>query len=218
MTTNSETKLSMKLLIDTKARKVVFAEAEKKCVDFLFHILSLPVGSVVRLLKEKGMNGCLSNLYNSIENLNETYLLSNVQAKDILLKPRSSVGISSVPYRLLNDGTVEKIFYKCSSSSSTKCSYSSHYVTDGPSAVCPNCRNSMSAKFQYVAPPIVEEAVAAIGVTITGFDKLNVKDAAVLQEKVVNIGVEEALKFLKASFESKTVLTSVFLSHVKAEK
>uniref|UniRef100_A0A3Q7HU03 DUF674 domain-containing protein n=1 Tax=Solanum lycopersicum TaxID=4081 RepID=A0A3Q7HU03_SOLLC len=42
----SENKLSMKLLIDTKAKKVVFAEVEKDFVDFLFHILSLPVGRV----------------------------------------------------------------------------------------------------------------------------------------------------------------------------
>lgn len=67
----SENKLSMKLLIDTKAKKVVFAEVEKDFVDFLFHILSLPVG---RVSKQKGMNGCLLNLYQSVQNLNDTYM------------------------------------------------------------------------------------------------------------------------------------------------
>ncbi|KAK6787667.1 hypothetical protein RDI58_016192 [Solanum bulbocastanum] len=79
----AETKLNMKLLIDTKANKVLFAEVGKDCVDFLFHILSLPVGSVTKLLKEKGMVGCLSNLYQSVENLNDSYLKS----MDIILKP-----------------------------------------------------------------------------------------------------------------------------------
>jgi len=69
---------------------------------------------------------------------------------------------------------------------------------------------------KYVAPPIVKGAAAAKGglvkeavtfmvmddlvvkptsaiSSITSFDKLNVKDAGVLQEKVVNIGVEEVL-------------------------
>ncbi|KAH0706596.1 hypothetical protein KY285_011114 [Solanum tuberosum] len=40
MATTCDTKLSMKLLIDTKTDKVLFAEADKDCVDFLFHILS----------------------------------------------------------------------------------------------------------------------------------------------------------------------------------
>ncbi|KAM3307874.1 hypothetical protein P3S67_009618 [Capsicum chacoense] len=97
MTTTSDTKLSMKLLIDTNAGKLLFAEAEKDCVDFLFQILSLPAGTVIRLLKEKGMCGSLPNLYESVENLKDTYIQSN-QCKDILLKPKSSVGISSVPF------------------------------------------------------------------------------------------------------------------------
>ncbi|KAH0749643.1 hypothetical protein KY290_028875 [Solanum tuberosum] len=89
----------MKLLIDNKAGKVLFAEAEKDCVDFLFHILSLPVVIVVSFLKEKGMNWCLHNLYQSVQNLNDTCMKSN-EAKNILLKPKSSIEIiSSVPKR-----------------------------------------------------------------------------------------------------------------------
>ncbi|THG00362.1 hypothetical protein TEA_000552 [Camellia sinensis var. sinensis] len=41
----SSSKVSLKLLIDTKAHKVLFAEAGKDFVDFLFNILSLPVGT-----------------------------------------------------------------------------------------------------------------------------------------------------------------------------
>ncbi|XP_019257909.1 PREDICTED: uncharacterized protein LOC109236152 [Nicotiana attenuata] len=111
----SETKLSMKLLIDTKAGKVLFAEAEKDCVDFLFHILTLPVGTVTKLLKEKGMSGSLTNLYGSVENLKDAYIQSN-QCKDILLKPKSSVGIASVPFLLLNDVPTQRTFYGCSNS------------------------------------------------------------------------------------------------------
>ena len=38
----SDSKVSMKLSIDTQGKRVLFAEAGKDCVDFLFHILSLP--------------------------------------------------------------------------------------------------------------------------------------------------------------------------------
>ncbi|XP_016466347.2 uncharacterized protein LOC107789093 [Nicotiana tabacum] len=238
MTTSEETKLSMKLLIDTTARKVLFAEAEKDCVDFLFHILSLPVGTVTKLLKEKEMKcGCLPNLYASVENLNDKYIQSN-QCKDILLEPKSSAGnITSVPFLLLNDVlTSQKTFYCCSNSSA-------HFtVSDDPSALCPTCRCAMSRNLTYVAPPDSNEAKAAATggfvkdvmtymvtddlvvkpmstiSSIALLNKFSVRDIAVLQEEVVSFGMEEALELLKASFESKTVLTSVFMSRIKMEK
>ncbi|CAL8126399.1 unnamed protein product [Prunus armeniaca] len=52
-TTNSAT-VSLKLLIDTKSNKVLFAEASKEVVDFLFTLLSLHVATVTRLLLSNG--------------------------------------------------------------------------------------------------------------------------------------------------------------------
>ncbi|KAK8495594.1 hypothetical protein V6N12_002097 [Hibiscus sabdariffa] len=80
------TTVSLRLLIDSKSRRVLFAEADKDFVDFLFNILSLSVGTVTRLLTEKGMVGSLGNLSGSIENLGDTYMQS-AATKDILLKP-----------------------------------------------------------------------------------------------------------------------------------
>ncbi|MCD7458018.1 hypothetical protein HAX54_036951 [Datura stramonium] len=233
MGTTADTKLSMKLLIDAKAGKVLFAEAEKDCVDFLFHILSLPVATVISLLKEKGMIGCLHNLYESVENLDDTYIQSNL-GKDMLLKPKSPVGISSGPLLLLKDVPFQTSLYKCDSSCSS-------YATDDPTAICPSCGRHMSRGLQYVAPP-AKAAVAATGgfvkgvvtymvmddlvvkpmstiSSITLLNKFNVKDVGVLHEEFVTFGMEEALKLLKSSFESKTaVLTSVFMSRGKEEK
>lgn len=48
-----ETKVSLKLLVDTEGKKVLFAEASKDFVDFLFHIMELPLGTVVKLVKVK---------------------------------------------------------------------------------------------------------------------------------------------------------------------
>ncbi|CAL2234290.1 unnamed protein product [Prunus armeniaca] len=68
-------------------KKVLFAEASKDFVDFLFTLLSLPIGTVIRLLSRKHMVGCLGKLYDSLENLNDTYLQPNLN-KDVLLKPK----------------------------------------------------------------------------------------------------------------------------------
>ncbi|KAM3307890.1 putative protein isoform X1 [Capsicum chacoense] len=230
--TTSETKLRMKLLVDTKAKRVLFAEADKSCVDFLFHILSLPVATVIRLIKEKGMSyGCLPELYDSVENLDDTY----IQSKDLLLKPKSSVtGISSIPFLSISDvPATQKTIYGCSSSYSY--SQCGACYSDSSNARCTHCRNSLSRMLTYVAPPGASEAVAAPKgfvkdvvtymvmdnlvvkpmstiSSITLLNKFNVKDVGFLQEVEVNFGMEEALKLLKASFESKTVLTSVFMS------
>jgi hypothetical protein len=85
---STSTKVSMKLLIDTKNEKGLFAEASKVVVDFLFNLLCLPISTVVKLLSANGMVGSLGNLYKSVENLNQNYMLHD-QTKDVLLNPRA---------------------------------------------------------------------------------------------------------------------------------
>jgi hypothetical protein len=46
----SSPKLTLKLLVDTKEQRVLYAEARKDVVDFLFSLLTLPVGTVVKIL------------------------------------------------------------------------------------------------------------------------------------------------------------------------
>ena len=58
-----ETNVSLKLLIDTESKRVLFAEAGKDFIDFLFHILALPVGTFIPLLKKQGMVGSLGSIY-----------------------------------------------------------------------------------------------------------------------------------------------------------
>ncbi|KAL3620106.1 hypothetical protein CASFOL_035018 [Castilleja foliolosa] len=148
---SSESTVSLKLLIDTKGKRVLFAEAGKDFVDFLFCILSLPIGTIINLLKKQQLVGSLANLYQSIENLHDSYLQPN-QTKDTLLKPVSPVS-GFVPLLALNEAppsTVKK-FYRCT------CSQFSVYVTDDQRAVCPNCKKKMTTYMAYVAPPLGDE-------------------------------------------------------------
>ena len=62
------TNMSLKLLIDTESQRVLFAEADKEFIDFLFHILRLPLGIIIPLLEKQGMVGSFGNIYKSIEN------------------------------------------------------------------------------------------------------------------------------------------------------
>nr|TKS16854.1 hypothetical protein D5086_0000016850 [Populus alba] len=78
--------MSLKVLIDSKHNKVVFAEAGKDFVDFLLNLLALPLGTVIQLLTKSTMIGCIASLYGSLEKLDESYLQPN-QNWDSILKP-----------------------------------------------------------------------------------------------------------------------------------
>ncbi|XP_024315953.1 uncharacterized protein LOC112268529, partial [Brachypodium distachyon] len=77
---------SLKLLVDSKSQRVLFAEAGKDVVDFLFSLLTLPVGTVVKLLTADCMVGCVGNIYGSVEKLDATYVQRGA-TKDALLRP-----------------------------------------------------------------------------------------------------------------------------------
>ncbi|XP_057778385.1 uncharacterized protein LOC130997143 [Salvia miltiorrhiza] len=221
----SDSKVSKKLLIDTKGKRVLFAEAGKDCVDFLFHILTLPVATIITLLKTQGMVGSLPNLFQSLETLNDTFIQPN-QKKDTYLKPISPVSSSSsVPLLASTAAQIQKNFYRCT------CNY--NRVSDDPRATCPSCHRALSTTVTYVAPPAVVEAWEDGGLvkgvvtymvmddleikpmstisSITMLNKFNVKDVGALEEKVVYLGMDEAVKLLKTSLQSNKVLTDVFL-------
>lgn len=76
--TSGETKFTLRLVVDEEKKKVVFAEACRDFVDVLFSLLTLPMGSIVRLLKEHRKSqtvtvGCFSNLYRSVVDLGIHY-------------------------------------------------------------------------------------------------------------------------------------------------
>ncbi|KAF5200418.1 hypothetical protein FRX31_009990 [Thalictrum thalictroides] len=82
--TVTDKELSIKLLIDSKANKILFAEAEKKFIDFLFGLLAMPLGTVIELITEENMMGSMGNLYKSVKNISEIHILGK---NSILLKP-----------------------------------------------------------------------------------------------------------------------------------
>ena len=204
----AEKKVSLKLLVDTNAQKVLFAEAGKEFVDFLFHIFSLPLGTVVNLVTRKGMVGCLGDLSQSIEALNSDCLQPNV-TKDSVLKP--AMGTSGVAVRLplmllSNVGNVARDFYRCSSQFCKGCE---NYVTDFSGTLCPRCKGQMSTPVSYVVPAEGSGGGYVTGVVsymvmdnlevkpmstisgITFISKFNVKDVNCLAEKEVRVGLTE---------------------------
>ncbi|KAF7811358.1 DUF674 family protein [Senna tora] len=235
---SSTSKVSLKLLIDTKGERVLFAEASKDFIDFLFNLLRLPIGTIIRLLTKNGMVGSLGKLYESIENLNDTYLLNPSQDKESLLKPITLATNSTLllPPASNDDDDEEDGFdpsklYMCAN----RCNY---YVAHAVNTVCPNCKNKMVNKVAYVgkkAPEVAhsgnKEGFVKGVVTYMVMDdlevqpmstissiallhKYGVKEVGAVQERVVELGMQEGIKLLKASLLSRKVLTTVFLKNM----
>ncbi|KAI3748687.1 hypothetical protein L6452_11946 [Arctium lappa] len=225
---SSSSKISLKLLIDSKNKKVLFAEANKEFVDFLFHIFSLPVGTVIRLLKKNSMVGSLGNIYDSIENLSDTYMQPS-QSKDSILNPKIVNNGAHVPLLLPDNGDdvpMARKFYSCNS----RC-----YVGDDSTVVCPQCNTLMTNELPYVAgggaarlaaegggfvkgvvtymvmDDLVVKPMSTIS-SITMLNRFNVKEVGGLEEKMVSLEMKEGLMLLRSSLQTKNVLTTVFLA------
>uniref|UniRef100_A0A2P2JET1 Uncharacterized protein LOC103948371 n=1 Tax=Rhizophora mucronata TaxID=61149 RepID=A0A2P2JET1_RHIMU len=228
----NKSNMSLKLLIETKGHKVLFAEAGKDFVDFLFSLLRMPIGTVIRLLTKHGMVGCLGHLYQSIEELSDTYIQSS-QNKDVVLKPEAPL-CTDVPLLLLpssSDESPDHKFFGCSS-------HYHRYVASSPNAVCPGCRSKMDELVTYVSSVAgVQEAPFNEGgfvkgvvtymvmdnlevkpmstiSSITLLNKFNVENLGSLEERVVEFDMTLGLKLLEISLHSEAVLTTLFLGEI----
>ncbi|GLJ10613.1 hypothetical protein SUGI_0131820 [Cryptomeria japonica] len=101
--------MNVRFLINTRTRRIIYAEAGKEFVDFLFSFLSMPVGYVLKLLytlTSKRNVGSVSNLYDSIEKLPSQYMSTD---KSPLLDPEIIIKNSHNSPRI-EDGS----YYVCS--------------------------------------------------------------------------------------------------------
>ncbi|KAL6847928.1 hypothetical protein ACP4OV_022056 [Aristida adscensionis] len=236
--TTTTASLSVKLLIDSKAKRVLFAEAGKDVVDFL-SLLALPLAADVNLVGKDAMAGCVGNLYASVERLDSTYVQPGA-AKDALLRPAvlsPAAGGSILRLPAPPSPAQPTTFYRCTNTYSSDCRT---YVTDVRGKECPRCRNSMTTPAQYLSPAasgsggqaaqtpargfvqgivtytVMDDLTVKPMSTISSITLLNtfaVRDIGDLQERTVQLGCNE---ILKASLQSKTVLTDVFVRKNKA--
>jgi hypothetical protein len=161
MATTSTVALSMKLLVDRKAQRVLFAEAGKEAVDFLFSLVALPVATAVKLVGTDAMVGSVGNLYASIDKLDTTYVQPGA-AKDALLRPtvvcpaaagttiRSSLLRLPEPPPPPPPGQQPKTLYRCANTASYSSSCRA-YVADAYGKACPSCYSSMTTEVQYLS-------------------------------------------------------------------
>ncbi|KAL5817104.1 hypothetical protein ACOSQ3_025482 [Xanthoceras sorbifolium] len=226
--------ISLKALVDKDNNRVIFAEANEDFVDVLLSFLTMPMGTIIRLIRSKSPTlgiGCMNNLYESIENL-DVKRLQTEACKTMLLYPRNATAAECRRLKLKIDDDVEESrkYYLCHTHDCVLCSYKllSQY-RDG-FCVCGGYmarkiyltekEHKERAKGVFVKGPtclIVSDELeimpASIEASLSLFSKLGVVDGTTTEECNLNIGIDEVLTLLKCSLVSKTPLTETLLKY-----
>ena len=148
--TKATPEMNLKLLINKKDNKVVFAEAEKDFIDFLFNLLTLPIGTITGFLPKEI---CLGGLHESMKKLEEAYLQPNQS-------PDSPLKLNTPAYAILP-------FFNPSSSRSYGhvLGLVTYMVTDDLSITPMSLTETMALfkKYNIEEVGVLEEKVVAIG-------------------------------------------------------
>jgi len=201
--------VSLKVLVDKEKNKVVFAEAGKDFVDVLLSFLTLPLGTIARLVaKESNLQplkvGSLSTLYESVSHLEEK-LLWTQRCKEMLLQPRNSMEDYCQEPKLNIDDTEPKTYYFCENL--YLCSIKPGLVSTFSNQRC-GCGKLMNRKWRSLGKlssenGFVKESASFLvcddlyimpnvfGASVDLFLKLAVEDMETLEEHVVDITKKE---------------------------
>ncbi|CAI9779246.1 unnamed protein product [Fraxinus pennsylvanica] len=121
---NIKPTIPLKLLVDEKKTRVLAAEATSDFVNVLLSFLSLPLGTVVRVLENHpGSIGCMNNLYQSIGQLSADNFCTEA-CKSILLSPRNPHSLVCKNLKLNIDDTSNRKSFDCNN---RNCRMWSHY-------------------------------------------------------------------------------------------
>uniref|UniRef100_A0A6N2MVA1 Uncharacterized protein n=1 Tax=Salix viminalis TaxID=40686 RepID=A0A6N2MVA1_SALVM len=203
----------------------------------IFTKATLQLVYFAKLLTKSAMTGCVANLYESLEKLDESYLQPN-QNKDSLLKPTVAAQVTDPNFLLpdTNRKPEDQKLYYCSrhpgsvshtrNSVCSRCSsdgYGSSYhldkevkfavTSDSTSTDTPTSDQGGYVKGLVTYTVTDDLSVSPMSmVSVVGLlNRFNIKDFGVLKEKVVEFGIDEGIELLKASLFSKDALTAVFL-------
>ncbi|CAN6225321.1 unnamed protein product [Urochloa humidicola] len=150
----------LKLLVDKRSRRVLYAEARKDAVDFLIGLLRVPAGLAARALAAHGERapGSLGSLYAGARGLDDAFFASAAPPdRDALLSP----ALPSAAAALLLAGVDGALgaapppspppprrYFRCAAYTSP-CRGNPTNLTDVAGAPCPACRQPMTVEMRW---------------------------------------------------------------------
>ncbi|TVU15917.1 hypothetical protein EJB05_39460, partial [Eragrostis curvula] len=223
-------KIQVKFLVDKEKRKVVFAESGKEFVDVLLSFLTLPLGTIVRLLGKESSLGCFDELYKSVETLDASHFQTKA-CKHMLLHPRSAAGRLQEDPVVRTDETNHRNIWVCGQK---ECFSDMFYYSSVPDVPCWQCGKSMdllwSWNWQKIGGGTQDDgAFVRGGMTYATTDNLQIvpantdnlmyllrdleiENVTMLEEQTIELGLDEVKSLLKRSLLSDQPLTGVIFN------
>ncbi|KAH7667757.1 hypothetical protein IHE45_12G080500 [Dioscorea alata] len=221
-----EKKLTLKLLINKESGRVVFAECGKDFVEILLSFLTLPLGTVIRLLDKQSSLGCMDALYENVEKL-DLKCLQTEACKSMLLCPRSVAERHCKHLKIKVDNLDPKRLYLCLK---WDCVARVHKLFSSVAdARCPCgspmdkfallCKKEASGdggfvrgeRARFLVSDDLHVSLASMASSLSLLQEFGIQDVSLLQEREVSVGRPEILRLLKASLISRTPLSNVFM-------
>ncbi|KAM0999324.1 hypothetical protein ACFX13_006203 [Malus domestica] len=246
-TKNTNGNISVKLIVSKSKKMVSYAEVGEDFVNLLLGFLTIPLGFIVNKVRDCSLKGCISQLFKSVQDLDNRYMKSNYH-KEILLSPKLAPGVCHDNHLL---GTEEATFYyECNrgllyTDKTLIASLSASRISAGFPPSRSSFRSSAvesSIKSMKVMGPksyqdqekggqgqgflepamftVTDDLIIRPISLIFGLSLLNELKvpSTDIEVKIVHVGKEEALRLLVASFVCDSALTNVFIREPKQEQ
>ncbi|CAN6696076.1 unnamed protein product [Malus baccata var. baccata] len=194
--------VSLKALIDTGSKKVIFVESNSDFIDVLFSFLTMPMGRIVTLARKSLVPveiGCMRKLYQSIEKINVHDFRSNV-CRDMLLLPCNAADCQCKNLKLKIDNGRLTRYFLC---------YDKRFLSYYGDIPCPSCTCPLTREIHLPVDNtqaggvfvkgrsrlIITDDLQVISpvsaASICLFSKLGVTDSKTTEELTFNMGVLE---------------------------
>ncbi|OEL23144.1 hypothetical protein BAE44_0015838 [Dichanthelium oligosanthes] len=218
-------KIRVKFLVDREKNKVVFAESGKEFVDVLLSFLTLPLGTIVRLLGKESSLGCFDELYKSVESLDASHFQTKA-CRNMLLRPLSAAGTLYEDLVVRIDDTNHRRIWVCSQ---RECFTDTFYYSSVPDVPCQQRGRSLDLSWYWLdrGGGVKDDGVFVRGgISYATTDNLQVvpadtdnlmfvlrgmgiEDVTMLEEKTLEFGLEEIKILLKQMLKSDKPLTDL---------
>ncbi|KAM0919488.1 hypothetical protein ACQ4PT_008196 [Festuca glaucescens] len=220
MSRDGESTVAVKLFIDKEKKRVLFAESDQDFVDVLFSFLTLPLGTIVRLLGKQSQVGCLDELYKSVENLSEDHFQTK-PCKTMLLYPRNAAGVHLDRLEVKVDGIDQTWFFACS--------HHMGYFSSVPDVSCPFCTTMdksirelseedtareifAKSRTKFIITDDLQIAPSSTSLMFTLMDKLGLQEQGNIEEVVLELDSSKIISLLGRAVLSKQPLTGLYFN------
>ncbi|EYU34003.1 hypothetical protein MIMGU_mgv1a021865mg [Erythranthe guttata] len=237
MSADKDVKFSLKVMTNKLRTKVLFAEADSGFVDVLISFLTLPLGTIVKVLKKRYGDdkeaavdiGSLTSLYNGLANLDSVHFWTE-GCKEVLLNPRSSFEAKCLNLKIdiSESQPTEHFICKTLNCTRTKISCLSVYYDSLMCVICGKTRTREAGEkvakaaadgggvFTVNSDSFIISDDLKIFPTTKGFFQtfniLGINDADVGDTMIVNFGFNEIMDLLEGSFTSRTPLSDIIFN------